>query len=68
VQRAFNVLEEAMWRRIVGVTPPDELGEAVGLMSTALGAGKDTLACTWVGLAAKRQVPSHDLTALFEGT
>jgi hypothetical protein len=67
VQMAFNALEEAMWRRLVASTPPDELAEAVGLLSTVLGYGKDALARKYVSLAGRRHVPSLDLTALFAG-
>jgi len=47
--------------------PPDELAEAVGLLSTILGFGKDALARTYVSLASHRRVPSLDLSALFSG-
>ena len=67
VQAAFNVLEQAMWRRVVDATAPAELAEAVGLLSTVLGFGKDTLARTYVSLASRRHVPSLDLSALFAG-
>ena len=67
VQMAFNALEEAMWRRVVDGTPPDELAEAVGLLSTVLGFGKDALARKYVSLASERHVPSLDLSALFAG-
>ncbi|MFZ2016221.1 MAG: hypothetical protein WAV00_20570 [Nocardioides sp.] len=67
VQTAFNVVEEAMWRRVVDGVPADELAEAVGLLSTILGFGKDALARTYVSLASHRRVPSLDLTALFAG-
>jgi hypothetical protein len=67
VQTAFNVVEEAMWRRVVDGVPADELAEAVGLLSTILGFGKDTLARTYVSLASHRRVPSLDLSALFAG-
>lgn len=68
VQAAFNALEEAMWRHLVDATQPEELAEAVGLLSTVLGYGKDTLARTYVSLASSRHVPSLDLSALFAGT
>lgn len=68
VQAAFNALEEAMWRRIVAASAPEDLAEATGLLSTVLGFGKDALARTYVSLASKRHVPSLDLTALFAGT
>ncbi len=67
VQIAINVLEEAMWDYIVQDTPPDELAEALGLASTALGAAKDSLARTYVSLAGHIKAPSLDLSALFEG-
>lgn len=66
VQTAFNTLEEAMWKRVVTL-PTGELVEAVGLLTTILGFGKDTLARTYVSLAAHRHVPSLDLSALFAG-
>lgn len=68
VQAAFNALEEAMWRHLVDAAQPEELAEAVGLLSTVLGYGKDTLARTYVSLASSRHVPSLDLSALFAGT
>jgi hypothetical protein len=68
VQTAFNVLEEAMWRRVVDGVAPAELSEAIGLLSTILGFGKDTVARTYVSLAAERHVPSLDLSGLFAGT
>ncbi|QNN52839.1 hypothetical protein [Nocardioides mesophilus] len=67
VQAAFNALELALWRRVVAAAPPGELAEAIGLMSTVVGYGKDTLARTYVSLASQRHVPSLDLSALFAG-
>jgi hypothetical protein len=68
VQTAFNALEEAMWRRVVLAEPPADLAEAIGLLSTVLGAGKDALARQYVSLASRRHVPSLDLSSLFQGT
>ncbi|MBK6762363.1 MAG: hypothetical protein IPG68_03385 [Micrococcales bacterium] len=68
VQTAYNALEEAMWRRVVAAGPPAELPEAIGLLSTVLGFGKDALARKYVSLASERHVPSLDLSALFDGT
>lgn len=68
VQTAFNVLEEAMWTRIVKTLPPSEYNEALGLVSTVLGAGKDALARTYVTLASKSRSGSLDLHSLFAGT
>jgi hypothetical protein len=57
------------WRRLqsLAATQPDELADAIGVVATVLGAGKDSLARTYVSLAAERHVPSLDLTALFRG-
>ena len=68
VQTAFNVLEEAIWVRILKNISPNELAEALGLISTVLGAGKDTLARTYVSLASKTKAPSLNLQSLFAGT
>ena len=68
VQTAFNVLEEAMWMRILKDLPPDQIGEALGLVSTVLGAGKDKLARTYVSLASKSKAPSLNMQSLFGGT
>ena len=68
VQTAFNALEQAMWNRVVSEVPPDELVEAVGLLTTVFGFGKDALARRYVSLATRRRVPTLDLTAMFGGT
>lgn len=68
VQTAFNVLEEAMWHRVTSEIEPARLGEALGLVATAIGAGKDRLARTYVELATRTRVPALDVSALFRGT
>lgn len=68
VQTAFNVLEEAIWKRIMKSLPASEYGEALGLVSTVLGSGKDTLARTYVTLASKTKTRSLNLQSLFSGT
>lgn len=67
VQMAFNALEDAMWRRVVSAEPPSDLAEAIGLLSTVLGYGKDAVARKYLSLACKRHIPSLDLSALFGG-
>jgi hypothetical protein len=67
VQSAFNSLEEVVWARMLAELPPAELAEALGLVSTVLGAGKDALARRYVSLAARTHAPSLDLSALFTG-
>lgn len=68
VQTAFNVLEEAVWHRIVAEVDADRLAESLALVATALGAGKDRLAQTWVALATETQVPALNVDELFRGT
>jgi hypothetical protein len=68
VQTAFNVLEEIIWQRILRELPPAEYAEALGLVSTVLGTGKDTLARVYVTLASKSRTPTLDLRSLFTGT
>lgn len=67
VQTAINVLEEAIWNHIVRTVPPEQLAEALGLVSTVLGSAKDALARAYVSLASESHAPSLDLSALFEG-
>ena len=68
VQGGFNALEEATWARAIAELDPSRLAEALGMVSTVLGAGKDALARTYVSLAANTHAPSLDLRALFAGT
>jgi len=68
VQTAFNVLEESIWTMVVKELPPSDYGEALGMVSTVLGAGKDTLARRYVSLASKTKSPSLNLQSLFSGS
>ncbi len=65
VHTAFNALEEELWTRVTKNIAPDKLGEALGLISTVLGAGKDELALSYVNLASKTRTPTLNLTELF---
>lgn len=67
VQTAFNVLEEVIWQSIFRNLPPEYYAEALGLVSTVLGAGKDALARAYVSLASKSRSPSLNLQSLFAG-
>jgi hypothetical protein len=67
VQTAFNVLEEVLWQKVLKSLPADQYAEALGLVSTVLGAGKDALARKYVTLASKSKAPSLDLHQLFTG-
>jgi len=66
VQTAFNALEEVIWNTIINEYELSEQGRALGLISTALGTGKQTLALTYVSLATKRKVTTLDLSELFD--
>ena len=68
VQVAFNALEEATWSRVFTELEPSSYAEALGLVSTILGAAKDALARRYVSLATDTHTPSLDLQALFAGT
>ncbi|MEW6509523.1 MAG: hypothetical protein AB1428_01050 [Bacteroidota bacterium] len=67
VQTAFNVLEESIWMRIIKELPPADYAEALGLISTVLGTGKDALARRYVTLASRNKASSLDLHSLFTG-
>jgi len=67
VHTAFNVLEETIWKKVVENFPATELGNALGLISTVLGKGKETLALTYVALASKRKTRTLNLSGLFSG-
>lgn len=68
VQTAFNVLEEAVWRRVFAELEPSAYAEALSVVSTILGAAKDALARRYVELATATRVPAIDVAALFAGT
>lgn len=67
VQAGFHLLEQAIWSKIIEAVEPADLAEALGLVGTVLGAGRDALASTYVSLASDQHVPSLDLSALFRG-
>ncbi len=67
VQRAFHVIEEAIWDRVIAETPPERLAQALGMVGTVLGAGRDALARGYVSRASQHHVSSLGLSALFRG-
>jgi hypothetical protein len=67
VQTAFNVLEEAIWVHVLKEMAPADFPEALGLVSTVIGAGKDRLALEYVSLTSKVKIPSLDLHSRFSG-
>lgn len=67
VHTAYNVLEETLWKEILNNIEMKEIGKALGLVSTILGAGKETLALTYLSLAGKVKPKTLDLSELFKG-
>lgn len=67
VYTAYNVLEEEIWKTIIKEPEIVEFTESLGLISTVLGKGKETLAVTYVSLASKSKVRTLDLSQLFNG-
>lgn len=68
VHAAYNVLEEAMWGIVIKNLDPRDYGQALGLISTVLGAGKETLALTYISLTGRKRPDSLDLSELFKGS
>jgi hypothetical protein len=63
VHSAYNVLEEAFWQKIIqDVTKPAELAEALGVISTVIGAGKEALASAYINLSVKTKITDFDLS------
>jgi len=67
VHSAYNVLEETMWKTIIKEIDSADLAESLGLISTILGTGKESLALTYVSLSGKQRVNSLNLSELFRG-
>jgi hypothetical protein len=63
---AYNVIEEEIWKRIIASVDPEQIGRSLGLMSTVLGAGKETLGVTYVSLATKTKTKTLNLTEIFD--
>ena len=68
VHTAYNVIEEVMWKKIINEIESLQLAEALGLISTMLGTGKESLALAYVSLASKQKAKSLNLTQLFKGS
>lgn len=67
VQTALNVLEEAIWVRVLKKLPTDEIMGGLGKVSTIFGIAKDVLGRSYVALATRRSATSFDLNAFFDG-
>lgn len=53
VQTAINVLEEALWRRVMSSVGPNDLAHALGMANSILGMAKDKLAREYVSLSLR---------------
>ena len=67
IQGTFNVLEEVLWRHVAGALADDQRIEALGLVNTILGAGRDALARTYVALASRGAGPLDQQPAASRG-
>ena len=67
VHTAYNVIEETIWNTIIKEAEAKDLAEYLGLISTVLGTGKESLAVCYVSLAGKKKIKSLDLSELFKG-
>ncbi len=65
VQTAINVLEEALWKRILSSVGPEDLAHALGLINAILSMAKDTLARTYVSLTTNREAPPVNIKELW---
>jgi hypothetical protein len=66
VQTAINVLEEALWKRILSSVGPEDLAHALGLINAILSMAKDTLARTYVSLATNTETPPVAIKGLWQ--
>jgi hypothetical protein len=53
IQGSFTVLAEVLWRQLAGALASEQLVKALGLLTAITGAGKDTMARTYLALATR---------------
>ncbi len=68
VQTAINSVEEAAWKAITSDLPADAQANALGIVSTILGAIKDHLACSYLLGVTGHSPRTLRVETLFEGT
>ena len=68
VQTAINVIEEALWKRILSSVGPNELAHALGMVNAIFGMSKDVLARTYVALATGRDAPRKEAAEILDGS
>jgi hypothetical protein len=67
VQTSINVIEEALWKRILSSVGPEELAHALGMVNAIFGMSKDVLARTYVALATGRDTPREEAAQILDG-
>ena len=71
VQEPVTVLAEALWRQLASTLAGEQLVQALGLLTAITGAGKDTMARTYVALATRdrdREQPAEEPAATGAGS
>jgi hypothetical protein len=68
VQTAINVLEEALWKRLLASLGPDNIAHALGLVNAIFGMAKDNLARQYVSFATNREAPALSPSELLPET
>lgn len=68
LQTAFNALEEAIWSHLLEVLPAEQFAEAIGLVSTVIGTGKDAMVSAYASFSSEPPATRCDLDRLFKGT
>jgi len=53
IQGSFTIVAEVLWRQLVGGLASEQLIKALGLLTAITGAGKDTMARTYMALATR---------------
>ncbi len=67
VQTAINVIEEALWKRILSSVEPEELAHALGMVNAIFGMSKDVLARTYVSLTTNQETPRKEIDEILDG-
>jgi hypothetical protein len=67
VQTAINVIEEALWKRVLSSVEPEELARALGMVNAIFSMSKDVLARSYVSLATNREAPRQEIEEILDG-
>ena len=63
---AYNVIEEEIWKQVTAGVDTTQIGRSLGLISTVIGAGKESLSVTYVSLATKTKMKTFNLSEIFD--